>query len=115
MSIPILSKEDVMDREDDPINMEIGLNRSIVEDDQRIEEEEGLKERAEHNGGSKKDIREKIIEFIKSQGCLHTPCEQEFDDETNDIFAKDDILIEIAITSGVDREVIKQIMEEGYT
>lgn len=113
MSIPILRKEDVMNREDDPINMEIGLNRSIVEDDKRIEEEESLKERAKNNGGSKNGIREKIIDFIKSQEYLYASCEQEFDDETNDIFAKDDVLIEIAITSGVDREVIKQIMEEG--
>lgn len=110
----MLRKEDVMDGEYDPINMEIGLNRSIAEDDQRIEEEEGLKERAKNNGGSKKDIREKIIEFVKSQEYLYTPCEQEIDGETNDIFAKDDVLIEIAITNGVDKDVIKQIIEEGY-
>lgn len=99
-----------MDREEDHIIKEIGLNRSIVEDDNRIKEGDGLQERARNN---EKDIREKIIDFIKSQGYLYTPCEQEFDDETNDIFAMDDVLIEIAITSGVDQDVIKQIMEEG--
>lgn len=114
MSIPILNKEDVMNREDDPMNMEIGLNDSILEDDKRIENEEGLKERAKNNVGSAKGIREKIIDFLKSQEYLYSQCEQEFDDETNDIFAKDDVLIEIAITNGVDRGVIKQILEEGY-
>lgn len=97
MPIPILNKENVVDKED-PINMETGLNKSISEDDKRIEEEIN-------------DIREKIIEFIKNQGYLYTEGDQEFDDETNDIFGKGDTLIEITITTGVDNEVMKQIME----
>lgn len=108
MSIPILSKEEV-DRED-PINMETGLNRSIIEDDKRIEEDDGLNERSKSNGGSKKDIRDSIIEFIKNQGYLHTEGEQEFDDETNDIFGKDGTLIELAITTGIDDGVMKQVI-----
>jgi hypothetical protein len=109
MAIPMLNKEDVVERED-PINMEEGLNRSIIEDDKRIEEEDGLKERLKNNGGHKKDIREKIIEFLKSQGYLYTEGDQEFDDETNDIFGKDGTLIEMTITTGIDSKVMDQIM-----
>ena len=110
MSIPILKAEDVTYKEDDPINTGVGLDKIIEEEDKRVEEEDGLVERAGNNGGSKKDIRTKIIEFVKGQGYLHTPGEKEFDDESSDLFAKDDVLVEIAVTNGVDREVIGQLM-----
>ncbi len=58
------------------------------------------------------EIRRKIIDFIKSQGYSHTEGEKEFDDETNDMFARDGTLVEVTTTVGVDNEVIKQIMGE---
>jgi hypothetical protein len=113
MSIPILSKEAVVyKKEEDPINMEIGLSESICAEDKKIEEEmsHGVAVGDEKNVG---DIRRKIIDFIKSQGYLHTEGEREFDDETNDLFTKGDTLVEMAITIGIDNGVIKQIMEEA--
>lgn len=110
MSMPILRKEDVIYRED-PINMETGLNKSVVEEDNRIEEENGLIGRIENNGGHKKDIRDMIIDFVKSEGYSHTEGDKDFDDETNDLFAKDDILVQMTITTGIDETVIRQIME----
>lgn len=109
MPIQMLSKEKV--EKEDPINMDMNLNKSIVEEDKRIEEAYELEERLKNNGGSKKDIREKIIDFIKSQGYSYAQGRQEFDDETSDLFAKGDILIEVAITIGIDNEVIKQMMK----
>lgn len=109
MSIPILKKEDVVDGED-PINMESALNKSIADENKRIEEENGLLERSENNGGHKKDIRDKIIDFMIKEGYPHTEGERDFDNETNDLFSNDDILIEITITTGIDNEVIRQII-----
>jgi hypothetical protein len=101
MSIPILNKEDVAyTKEDDLANTEIGLSESIGTDDKRIDEE------------SIDDIRRKIVDFIKSQGYAYAEGEREFDDETNDIFTKGSTLVELAITIGIDNEVIKQIVEE---
>ena len=112
MSIPILKAEDVTYKEDDPINTGDGLDKIVEEEDKRIEEEDGLVERAGNNGGNKKDIRTKIIEFVKSQGYSHAQYGQELDDEYSDLFSKDDILIEMAVSNGVDREVIGQLMEQ---
>lgn len=90
--------------------MEIGLTDS-VENVKRIEEDEyhDIKESDNENID---DIRRKIIEFMKSLGYLYTEGEREFDDEINDLFGKGNTLVEIAITVGIDNEVIKQIMEK---
>lgn len=109
MSIQLLSKEKV-DKED-PINMDMNLDKSIREEDKRMEDIYELQERSKNNGGNKKDIRDKIIDFIKSQGYSHTQGKQEFDDEINDLFANGDTLIEVVITTGIDNEVIKQIIK----
>jgi hypothetical protein len=101
MSIPILNKENVVHtKEDDPVNTETGLSESIDAEDKKIDEE-GID-----------DIRRKIVDFIKSQGYAYAEGEREFDDETNDIFTKGGTLVELAITIGIDNEVIKQIVEE---
>ena len=62
------------------------------------------------DNGDNGDIRKKIIEFIKNEGYQYTEGDQEFDDETNDLFGKDGTLIEISITIGIDNEVMKQIV-----
>jgi len=67
------------------------------------------------DNGDNGDIRKKIIEFIKNEGYQYTEGDQEFDDETNDLFGKDGTLIEISITIGIDNEVMKQIMEVGHS
>lgn len=126
MSIPILSREDVVyKKEEDPINTELGLSESIAEDDKATEEddkatEEDGSQKAEEsqetvvNGGEKvDDIRRKIIDFIKSQGYAYAEGEREFDDETNDMFTKGGTLVELAITIGIDNKVIKEIVEEA--
>jgi hypothetical protein len=93
MSIPIQNKEDVVYKsEEDPINMEKGIEEEINEEN--ID-----------------DIRRKIVDFMKSLGYSYAEGEREFDDETNDIFTKGNTLIELAITVGIDSEVIKQISE----
>lgn len=109
MPIGILRKEDVINK--DPIDMEVGLDKSILEEDERIEKEDELLNRAGNNGGNKKDIREKIIEFIKSQGYVHAPGGKEVDYETTDLFGKDGVLVEVAITDGIDAEVLRQMIE----
>jgi hypothetical protein len=112
MPIPILGKEDVVyKREEDYIHMETGLSESIDAEDNKIEEG-GTHDVTVNNEKSVGDIRRKIIDFIKSQGYAHAEGEREFDDETNDLFTKDGTLVEIAVTIGVDNEVIKQIMED---
>ena len=109
ISIPILKKEDVVDGED-PINMESSLNKSIADDDKMIEEENGLLERSENNGGHKKDIRDKVIDFMRKEGYFHTEGETDFDDETNDLFSNDSTLIDVTITTGIDNKVIMQVI-----
>ncbi len=108
MPIQLLSKEKV--EKEDPINMELNLNKSLKEEDKRMEEAYELEERSKNNGGSKKNIREKIIDFMKSQGYSYAQGRQEFDDETSDLFGKGDILIEVAITIDIDNEVVKQMI-----
>lgn len=104
MSIPIQNKEDVIyKKEEDPINMETGLKDSIDDDNKKIEEE--------INEESIDDIRRKIVDFMKSLGYSYSEGEREFDDETNDLFTKGSTLIELAITVGIDNEVIKQLTE----
>lgn len=113
MSIPILSREDVVyKKEEDPINMEVGLNESVDAEDKKIEEE-GSHDTTVNNEEGIDNIRKKIVDFIKSQGYSYAEGEREFDDETNDIFTKDNTLVELAITVGIDNEVIKQIIEEA--
>lgn len=56
MVIEILRKEDVVDK--DPINMEVDINRSIIEDDARIEQENELLGTVGNNGESRKQWRE---------------------------------------------------------
>lgn len=91
--------------------MEIGLTDSVDENGKRIEEDEYH----DINAGDKEsidDIRRKLIDFMKSLGYSYTEGELEFDDEINDLFGKGGTLVEIAITVGIDNEVIKQIMEK---
>ncbi len=109
MQIPILRKEEVS--KEDPINMDLNLDRCIREEERREEEDFALKDRANNNGGRKKDIRDKIRELIKSEGFSHTEGEEQFDDETSDLFAYGGTLIEVVITTGIDEEVIKQMMK----
>ena len=109
MSIKMLSKEKV--EKEDPINMNMNLDKSIIEEDKILEDAYELEERSKNNGGRVKSIREKIIDFIKSQGYSHTKKKEEFDDETNDLFAKDDILVDIVIVTGLDNEIIEQMMK----
>ena len=56
------------------------------------------------------DIRDQIIEFMKSKGykCSHG----EPGDDIRDFFAKDTTLIEVIITEGVDKEVLEQVIQE---
>lgn len=112
MSIPTLNKEDVLyKKEEDPIDMEIGLSESVDAEDKKIEEESH--DAAENIEESIDDIRGKIIEFMKSRGYAYAEGEREFDDETNDLFAKGGTLVELAITVGIDKEVIDQIIEQS--
>ena len=112
MSIPIPNKEDVVyNKEEDPINKEIGLSESVNEEDNKIEENEPLGTIVSSEEGID-DIRIKIVNFMKSQGYSYAEGEREFDDEISDIFAKGSTLVEIAITVGIDEEVIKQLMKE---
>jgi hypothetical protein len=113
MLVSMLKKEDVVNKEeDDSVHTDVGLNESIGTDDKRIEEE-GSQRTDTNSGESIDDIRRKIVDFIKSQGYAYSEGEREFDDETNDIFTKGGTLVELAITIGIDNEVIKQIVEEG--
>lgn len=112
MSIPILSKEDVVyKKEEDPAHTEVGLSESVAEEDRKIEED-GSSGVTTNGGEDIDDIRRKIVDFIKSQGYSYVEGEREFDDETNDLFTKGGTLVELAITIGIDNEVIKQIIEE---
>jgi hypothetical protein len=109
MQIPILREEEV--NKEDPINMDLNLDRCVREEEKREEDDCALKDRANNNGGSKKDIRERIIDLIKSQGFSHVEGKEEFDDETSDLFAYGETLVEVVITTGIDEEVVKQMMK----
>lgn len=109
MQIEILSREKVVD--EDPINMDLNLERCIIEEDNRIEEAYESQERAKINEDSIKDIREKIIDFITNQGYSYAKGEQEFNDETNDLFASGGTLVEVVITTGIDDKIIEQMMK----
>lgn len=110
MSISIQNKDDVVyKKEEDSISNEIGLKESIDTEDKKIED--GSQDATVNNEESIDDIRRKIVEFMKSHGYSYAEGEREFDDETNDLFTKDNTLIELAITTGIDDEVIKQIAE----
>ena len=112
MSIPILNKEDVAyNKEEDPIHKEIGLSESVDEEDNKIEED-GPHDNTVNIEEGIDDIRRKIVDFMKSKGYSYAEGEREFDDEISDIFTKGSTLVEIAITVGIDEEVIKQIMKE---
>ncbi len=100
MSIPILDKSVV--KEEDPINMDEALDKILKEDE--------CEERKEGDEGQ--DIREKIIAFIKNEGFSYKEGPQEIEDETSDLFAKNDMLVEMIITSGVDKNVLDEIMKE---
>lgn len=114
MSIPMLRDEDVVyKKEEDPVHTEVGLSESIAEEDRRIKGENDSSDTVTNGGEDIDDIRRKIVDFIKSQGYSYVEGEREFDDETNDLFTKGGTLVELAITIGVDNEVIKQIMEES--
>lgn len=75
MSIPLYNKEDVIEKKDTEI----------------IEEE--------------KDIREQIIEFLKSKGYKH----QEFIDDESDIFTNGEQLIQVVINEEIPDEILTQI------
>lgn len=81
MDIPLLSKEDI---EKENINKE-----DIGEED--------------------KDIREQIIEFLKSKGYKHVPIGQAFTDETSDFFIKDDHSVEVILSDDVPEELLEQM------
>lgn len=109
--IPILDKSVVI--EEDPINMDAGLEKSIEEDDRRIEEEMARgPDYEEIVDDVATSIREKIVDFIKKNGFSYNERDREFDDEISDLFAKNDILVEVIITSGVEKGVIDQMMNE---
>jgi hypothetical protein len=112
MSVLILKKEDAAyKKEEDSANTEPGLRDSIAIENKVIEEgSHGATTNGEENID---DIRRKIVDFIKSQGYTYAEGEREFGDETNDLFTKGGTLVELAITIGVDSEVIKQIMEDA--
>lgn len=115
MSIPMQNKRDVVyNKEDDPMYNEIGLKESIDEEDKKIEDgpHDGSHDAEANNEESIDDIRTKIVDFIKSQGYSYAEGEREFDDETNDLFTKGGTLIELAITVGIDKEVINQIADK---
>ncbi len=105
MQIEILSKEKVID--EDPINMDLNLERCLIEEDKRIEEDYEIQEKTKID----KDIREKIIDFITSQGYSYAKGDQEFNDETNDLFASGETLVEVVITTGIDDKIIEQMMK----
>jgi hypothetical protein len=111
MPIPILNKEDMVykkdmvGKEDDNANVKIRKEESGIE-------EEGNKKTKTSSEENVYDIRGKIIDFIKGKGYDHKEGRREFDDETNDLFAKGCTLVELTITVGIDSEIIKQFMEE---
>ncbi len=107
MSIPILDKSVV--KEEDPINMDAALNKILKEDE--CEERKEGNECEERKEGDEY-TREKIIAFIKNEGFSYKEGPQDVEDETSDLFTKNDKLIEMIITSGVDKNVLDEIMKE---
>ncbi len=103
--IPILDKSVVI--EEDILDMEAGLEKSIAEEDRRIEREL-IDEYIVENDDN---IRGKIADFIKNYGFVHAKGNQEFDNETSDLFAKNGTLVEIVITSGVDKGLLDQMVK----
>jgi len=65
----------------------------------------------EDTNGEDKDIREQIIEFLKSKGYRHVPSGQAFSDETSDFFIKDEQSIEIIISDEIPESEILGEME----
>lgn len=104
----LLSKEEI--KEEDQMIADLRLERYIEKEEKIIGEECDLIERSKGNGGTKKSLRDKIIDFIKSQGCSHKEENGEFEDETTDLFAQNGTLIEVVITTGIDNEVVDHMM-----
>ncbi len=54
-----------------------------------------------------KDIREQIIEFLKSKGYKHMPgTYQAFTEDTSDLFVKDEELIEVIVCNDVQDDTL---------
>lgn len=60
------------------------------------------------------NIRDQMIEFMKSKGYKHSPAEEGpkdlIENETSDFFAKGTNLIEVIITGDLDEEVLEQMI-----
>lgn len=73
-----------------------------------VENQETEKSAGEEN------IRDQMIEFMKSKGYKHSPAEDGSGDnpenETSDFFTKGTNLIEVIITGGIDEEVLEQMI-----
>lgn len=61
------------------------------------------------NGSDLIDIRDQLIEFLQSKGYKYVPTEEEFEEETTDLFIKEDQLIDITITDNIPKEVLEQM------
>ena len=63
-------------------------------------------------GEEEKDIREQIIEFLKSKGYKHLPgnqVDQVFKDDDSDFFANGEQLIQVIISDEIPEEIIVQM------
>lgn len=111
MSIPILNKEDVVqEKHGDDTNTDIEskntmVDSSVAKDDERQIATADSEENVD-------DIRKKVVDLMKNNGYVYVEGENEFKDETNDMFTKGGTLVELSITIGIDKEVIKQFMED---
>ena len=59
--------------------------------------------------GEEKDIREQIIEFLKSKGYKHLPDSHTFVDDESDLFVNDEQLIQVIIDDEIPGEIIEQM------
>ena len=61
-------------------------------------------------GEEEKDIREQIIEFLKSKDYKHLPGSRTFE-EVSDLFVNDEQLIQVVISDEVPDEILEQMKE----
>ena len=56
--------------------------------------------------------RDEIIAFLKSKGFRYSPSEEDFGEETNDFFIKDDQMVQVIIGNEIPDEILALIVQE---
>ncbi len=57
-------------------------------------------------------IRDEIVEFLKSKGYKYASSGDDFGEETNDFFTKDDQFIHVIINNDIPDEILEQMAQK---